>query len=137
MPSSTWRSSPGAWRLWKTTTAGPLNRVSRPPDPAALRGELLRRMRRLAKRFDVGPANWRFFVACGKATTKAHTLTLPPSWENARTLRTYQEEYDRQECGDLRAQARRHAQEGSRLREEGRFRKAVKLFKQARGEDPS
>lgn len=116
---------------------GVIESRERPPDPAALRGELLKRMRRLAKRFQVGPGNWRFFVARGKATTEARALTLPPSWENARTLRAYQEEYDRHERGGLSAQARRHAEDGSRLLEEGRFRKAAKLFKQARGEDPA
>lgn len=116
---------------------GDVETRERPRDPAALRGELLKRLRKLAKRFEVGPGDWRFFVARGKAKTPAQALTLPPSWENPRTLRAYQEEYDRRESGDLRTLARRHAEQGSRLLEEGHFRKAAKLFKQALGEDPA
>ena len=109
----------------------------RPPDPAGLRSELLRRMRKLAKRFDVQAENWRFFEARGKASAEVSALTLPPSWENARVLRACQEAYDRQESGDRRLEAKRHADEGSRFLEEGRFRKAAKLFRQAREEDPA
>lgn len=116
---------------------GTVESRERPPAPAALRDELLKRMRRLARRFGVGPGNWRFFVAGGKTATEAGALTLPPSWEDARTLRAYQEEYDRRERGGLLEQARRHTGEGSRLLAEGRYRKAAKLFKQARGEAPA
>lgn len=116
---------------------GSVESRERPPTPAALRGELLRRIRRLAKRFDVGQERWRFFAARGRAVKETRELTLPPSWEDARLLRAWQEEYDNLERGDLRAQARRHTEEGSRLLKEGRFRKAAKFFKQARGEDPA
>lgn len=128
---------PGELAFIENDHRGAVESRERPPGPAVLRGELLRRMHRLAKRFNVAPGNWRYFITRGKATTEVRALALPPSWENARTLRACQEEYDRQERGDLRAQARRHAKDGSRLLEEGRFRKAAKLFKQARGEDPA
>lgn len=109
----------------------------RPPEPSELKGELLRRLRKLAKRFAVPPENWRFFKEHGKKKAELPALTLPPLWEDARTLRLYREEYDRQERGDRCAESQRHAEEGSKLLEDGRFRKAAKLFKQAREEDPS
>ncbi len=109
----------------------------RPPEPAELRGELMRRLRKFSKRFAVPPENWRFFRERGKKTTELPALTLPPSWEDTRTLRMYREEYDNQNRRGHWAESRQHAEEGSKFLEEGRFRKAAKLFKQAREDDSS
>lgn len=128
---------PGGLAFMESDSDGTVESLTRPPDLTELRGELSQRLRKLSGRFAVRPENWRFFEARGERLAKVSALSLPPSWQDARSLRAFQEAYDRRARHDRCEQARRHAAEGSRLLGEGRFRKAVRLLRKAREEDPA
>ena len=128
---------PGGLALLESDHAGEVESLSRPPNPADLRGELLKRLRKLSGRFAVSAESWHYFETHGDRIVEVSALTLPPSWQNARTIRAFQEVYDGQARHTRCEQARSHADEGARLLGEGRFRKAMRLFRQAREEDPA
>ena len=128
---------PGGLALMERDHDGDAESLLSPPTgPEDLKSKLLQRLRRLARRFEVPPENWRFFEERGRKLRKASALTLPSSWLDPRTLRVFQQIYDNDMLLDQRERARRHAEEGSRLLEEGHYRKAVRVFRQARQEDP-
>lgn len=116
---------------------GVVESLARPPDCAALKGELLRRLQRLSGRFDIGPAGWRYYRMNGRKRAEVAALTLPPVWDDPHVLRRVQDGYDRRAREEHSERAARRAEEGFRFLGEGRLRKAARLFKEAREDDPA
>ncbi len=128
---------PGGLAFMESDHGGDKEELLPPPtDTEQLQSEFLNRLRRFARRFKVPPANWRFFVDRGRKIRTVPTLTFPASWQNAGTLRASQKIYRSDEEFERLEQAGRHTEEGARLLAEGRYRKAMRLFKEARAKDP-
>jgi superfamily II DNA or RNA helicase len=109
----------------------------RPPDPGELEAELSRRLRKLSGKFSVPSENRLFFVERDGRLFKVPEMVIPAPWKDGRLIRGCQAAYDRKRRIEISKEARHHAKEGERLLGEGHFRKAVRLFRKAREDDPA